>query len=428
MQRFYYLTKGSFYLACQLLLYSKFGLRSLFSINKFPSKFYVPQNTKPELVPQRYEKPLIRDFLDNFDTIKKVQEKFEKMPDTAFFGKKWSRVLHYIECYFFRLLINGFVVLLVLNLALHILCITLEIIFGLTSYLWILSGLVVYQIWSFIFYDVDLDRVYHDSKRVVNFPILHLLFEFLINGIFQVLFAMLHVIVLDPFAILVLLTFGLTRFVFRSIYDFIMFQFIKMGARVPTRENGIAWRIKGPGVGNVNHYKKIEDNDVYLLIRGFLEGLILQQFEETVKQRISQTSQSAREEYDRVLKGFHVVRKDDFAQLKQAEQILVNKLVKEVNTRRSILPVFNARCVKFTDEELDKLIPISTEIIQGQVQGYNMVYIWKLLNVPLNDWKQLTKVIWERVFKTQDILKALDEEEVAARHEISRKVCQETYD
>lgn len=132
-----------------------------------------------------------------------------------------------------------------LNLALHILCITLEIIFGLTSYLWILSGLVVYQIWSFIFYDVDLDRVYHDSKRVVNFPILHLLFEFLINGIFQVLFAMLHVIVLDPFAILVLLTFGLTRFVFRSIYDFIMFQFIKMGARVPTRENGIAWRIKG---------------------------------------------------------------------------------------------------------------------------------------------------------------------------------------
>lgn len=52
-----------------------------------------------------------------------------------------------------------------------------------------------------------------------------------------------------------------------------MYQFIKMGARVPTTENNIAWRIKGPGVGTIRQFKKIIEDDVYLLIRGYLEKL-----------------------------------------------------------------------------------------------------------------------------------------------------------
>lgn len=57
-----------------------------------------------------------------------------------------------------------------------------------------------------------------------------------------------------------------------------------------------------------------------------------------------------------------------------------------------------------------------------------MVYIWKELNVEKDDWMTLNKTIWKYIFKTQDILQGLNEDEMEMRHEISRKVCKEAYD
>jgi len=42
--------------------------------------------------------------------------------------------------------------------------------------------------------------------------------------------------------------------------------------------------------------------------------------------------------------------------------------------------------VRFTDDELDKMIPISTEIVQGFVQSTNSYFIFKRFGVKEGDW------------------------------------------
>lgn len=51
-----------------------------------------------------------------------------------------------------------------------------------------------------------------------------------------------------------------------------------------------------------------------------------------------------------------------------------------------------------------------------------MNYVWKEYNVPEEDYKTLTDVLWKRVFNNEEILSALSECEEDYRHEIRKSV------
>ena len=56
----------------------------------------------------------------------------------------------------------------------------------------------------------------------------------------------------------------------RSFYDLIMYFVVKCFGRVPVSETNIAKRISGPGLGR-SYYYTIDEDEVYLIIRGKLE-------------------------------------------------------------------------------------------------------------------------------------------------------------
>lgn len=41
-----------------------------------------------------------------------------------------------------------------------------------------------------------------------------------------------------------------------------------------------------------------------------------------------------------------------------------------------------------------------------------MDYIWQFLGVEYKQWRKLCEVLWTRIFKSEDILSALSDEEV----------------
>jgi hypothetical protein len=62
---------------------------------------------------------------------------FENSADTGFFGKNCARICNLIEVYFFRLIIVGIVIVLILMPILIILNTIISLILALTSWLWV---------------------------------------------------------------------------------------------------------------------------------------------------------------------------------------------------------------------------------------------------------------------------------------------------
>lgn len=68
---------------------------------------------------------------------------FENSADTGFFGKNCARICNLIEVYFFRFLIVGICVVLIILPILIILNTAISIFLALTSWLWIPIALIL---------------------------------------------------------------------------------------------------------------------------------------------------------------------------------------------------------------------------------------------------------------------------------------------
>lgn len=77
---------------------------------------------------------------------------------------------------------------------------------------------------------------------------------------------------------LIVTVYAVGRFMLRSAYDCVMFQFIKCFGRIPRRDTTYAWRTAGPGISR-NYYYKINHEDIFTLVYAQLEKLELAEFE-----------------------------------------------------------------------------------------------------------------------------------------------------
>ncbi|KRX03502.1 hypothetical protein PPERSA_02881 [Pseudocohnilembus persalinus] len=73
--------------------------------------------------------------------------------------------------------------------------------------------------------------------------------------------------------------------------------------------------------------------------------------------------------------------------------ILINKL-----------PGIQSQNIRFTEEELDRLVPITNEIIYGFVKDYKLDFIWTKYQVNVDDYQILTEKIWQEMFLNKNIL------------------------
>lgn len=65
-------------------------------------------------------------------------------------------------------------------------------------------------------------------------------------------------------------------------------------------------------------YKKIQNDDVYILLQAELEKIELQVFERRILDKLDQPLVAARNFYDKVFKGFQVNRTDSFSRIQSS--------------------------------------------------------------------------------------------------------------
>ncbi|KRX03251.1 hypothetical protein PPERSA_09263 [Pseudocohnilembus persalinus] len=409
-------------MACYGFLHSSISFRAIFSCKTYhPIQHLVNAHTGEKKYKNEKVDPIKVLMTNLWDNIKTDRKKFEEIPDTAFFGKNIGRICNILYNYMIKLFFGGFLGLLILFPILCIVLSSLCIVLVFTSWFWTFLALLIQFIIIIILYDFDEPYQHHEIPFGVRLlPIISISFKLVFKGVLQLAMSFIYIFGIVPLLAIFMALFGFSRYILRSLYDCFMYGIVRCFARNPVREDNMAWRIKGPGVENTQYYYTIEDNDVFMLVRAELEKLQLLEFEYKAKRIIKKPLSKAQKIYRDCLEIYQVTRKDQFNQISNKVNIINNKLTMAIQQRQQCFPYFNSQQVRFSDQELERLLPITTEIIYGFIQEHQMNYVWRLMGIKKDDFKTLTDKIWQRIFKNYDILEGLSDDEQQYRHEINR--------
>lgn len=252
--------------------------------------------------------------------IKNSIKSFESVPDTAFFGKNVGRICNRLYNYLILFLIVGVIGALIAQPLLCLIASSVCFALGITVFFWFPGLMMLGTAFQWLAYDFDCHELkYHneyDSVRYAPLILIHVRLCF--YGIWQLVMSLVYTFGLGPLIVVLWFLFSLVRFIIRSLYDCLTFLIVCCFARVPIRENSMAWRIKGPGVGSVVQYKKIQNDDVYILLQAELEKIELQVFERRILDKLDQPLVAARNFYDKVFRGFQVNRTDSFSRIQSS--------------------------------------------------------------------------------------------------------------
>jgi len=148
--RLYSWTRNSFFWLVANAWVGPFGLRVIFSIDSFQ----VDQNIRYDtgIIDYTYQASLLNQFFTVLEGIKDSRASFESQPDTGFFGKNFSRIFNLIECYIFRFLIVGVIILLILYPIAIVVNSTISFVLAITSWLWVPLVEVVCYLFNILIY------------------------------------------------------------------------------------------------------------------------------------------------------------------------------------------------------------------------------------------------------------------------------------
>jgi hypothetical protein len=98
-------------------------------------------------------------FLKVFSTVlvgvKKSRNHFEILPDRGLFGKKFSRVFNYIECYVFRLVFVGVIIDLICYPIAIIIISFISIILVISVWIWVPMVLIVNYLFNILIFQFE---------------------------------------------------------------------------------------------------------------------------------------------------------------------------------------------------------------------------------------------------------------------------------
>ncbi len=99
--------------------------------------------------------PYIKVLKNILSGIKKSRAFFESKPDTGFFGKNFSRLFNYFECYIFRLIIVFLIIVGIGMPALIIVNSTISFLLAISSWLWTPLTLIFRILFNVLIFDTD---------------------------------------------------------------------------------------------------------------------------------------------------------------------------------------------------------------------------------------------------------------------------------
>lgn len=176
-------------------------------------------------------------------------------------------MFNYAECYLFRFLFVGVLIVLICYPIIIVVCSIISTILVVTVWAWIPLILMVTYTFNIFIFQFET-ALLPDRQLVRSIPIISIVYHIVKATIITILLT-LNLILWTPFKALFIFLFCLIQRGFRTIVDKLMvFLFRKMG-RTPSRDTSIAKKISGPGMSK-EFYMSINEEDVYVLIRSRL--------------------------------------------------------------------------------------------------------------------------------------------------------------
>ena len=334
-------------------------------------------------------------FMLVMKSIEDDRNHFESQPDTGFFGKKFSRICNLIYNYIFKFIFVGLFLTLIcfplLIIGNFLICLLLAV----TSFIWMPLVLVICKISHVLIYDYDNEGSHEGpgSNTYRWFPIFA---EFIVTfGIFcllQITFAV-FLLIIKPVLFVLIVVFGILRYVIRSFYDFFMMLFVLLFGRVPASDTAIAWKISGPVVTR-KFYDKMDIFDAMKFFISQLENIELDKFSNEVQSNLRKNQTQVEKFYHNLNAPFGVtsslkhydekdnkIKKDvaNIHTMRTCQSNLQKKLENALTDRRNMFPqrnVYGTNRVRYSAKDLEILENCCLEILKTFVFRRNIQDHW----------------------------------------------------
>ena len=332
--------------------------------------------------------------------IRRSRDEFESSSDEGFFGKACGRIFNLISNYFFKMFLVGlsllifYPILIILNTVFYLL------IFIMSPIIALLFALIRYLV-TMLIYDTD---GYDQNDNHIFLLFFYIIFRLLIFGVFQIIFSIL-LIVFQPLLSVIIVIWGILRYLTRHFYDCFMFCIVKCFAKVPKTNTKLCYMVSGPGVSRqLYNYLPIED--AMTLVHGELEKIQLIKFEEELHYKLEAPQRNFNTYVETELIKHHL-RFTQTESLSRSISEAKSILSRCISERKSLYPRINIT-FKYSLEELNILKKSSRDYIKGYVSSHEMGYVFKKYNIAENSWIRLTEIILKNALGN-NILETLDQ-------------------
>ncbi|CAD8177884.1 unnamed protein product [Paramecium octaurelia] len=414
---FFTLIVNSYCVFYQFGICGHYGLKALFSIESFYNDQRINSQTG-EVTGDELVETICSTLRSIYRGMEKSRREFEESEDSDMFGKGCLRICNLIEVYIFRFLFVGVFCTLILKPMLILFVSIMLFFFFITSFMW--AGFVALIKWMIclIIYDVDTaERIEYNEIDYIHFFIpLFRAFIDIIIGMVEIIVCLICLLIFPLFAILIIV-FGIFRYIVRYIYDCFMMIFLYCCGRVPYRSGCLAWRVGGDKIQKkvIYNYHKLTNEELVLLTAGELEKFILEEYQHRIVMTIQQPEKLINSSLQPFFNRFNA----QYQCIDSNQKLLLEQLSFKIAKQKSLHPVLDAETkqyIKFTAIELQEIKQFLITFLVEQINLKNMhSYIWKNLNLQIGDYQSLVSIILTKIFGN-DIL--IQPEELAKEVQI----------
>lgn len=427
LYRLIYWSKNLSYYSLRYALVGECGLKGLLWCVPYFTDYSIDRYTGQVKQDANEAFPIIHKFTKTMRGILKSREDFENAPDIGFFGKNMARIFNLIECYIIRFLFVGILITLVLHPIFNIFVIVFLFTVSLSSFVWVAISILFNRIWGILFFNFlskfqysyisDEQKTSSFEKYVkyhTLFPIIALLWNLLIKGVFAFVLAFVCLIFYPILAIL-LYVISCLSILLKICWDYFCFNIIiRCLAKIPQKDTNLARRIAGPGISR-NLFYSLSMEDSVILIQSLLENIQLQKFEQQLTEIINYPSVKITTLFSRLLKAFvdnPSGQPKSLSPITESIYSLDNELRDKLRQRRELLPrlPYSSIQIKFTESEIQILKRICEEIIKSKLKKLKIEdFVWIHCGIPINKYKLLVAKIIKLATQQDSIFEAIEE-------------------
>lgn len=237
--------------------------------------------------------------------ISKARTHFESQPDTGFIGKSWTRHANRIWNYGAKGMLGTFAIVF----GMPIVCVTASLVgvlLALTAVLWVPVATVLLHVFHLLVVDGDIaiptttaETSGNDSGGCARNPVGRitnrycillqaLLWTLCVEGVLQMIAAVVVASVLCPVLALCVCVAGAVRYGVRLVWDsFVYHACIKKCGRVPARDGCAVRRVAGPGMAD-DYWFVIRPEQALAAFEAKMELDELQAYQQRVEREIAQ--------------------------------------------------------------------------------------------------------------------------------------------